>query len=52
MEERAKINSAWAEGLAAGKSGEVRASNPYVGKSSDLAKAWYEGWKEGSGNLA
>ena len=52
MENRAAINNAWAEGLAAGKDGQGRAANPYIGKSPDLAKAWDEGWKKGSGYLA
>jgi len=50
MGDRAKINEAWAEGLAAGKDGQGRASNPYIGKSSDLAKAWDQGWSEVSRN--
>lgn len=51
MENRAKINDAWAEGRKAGLEGQSRASNPYIGKSSVLAKSWDLGWQEGSGYL-
>jgi ribosome modulation factor len=52
MEDRAKIDDAWLEGRKAGLEGGDRASNPYVGKNSDLANAWDQGWQEGSGYLA
>lgn len=45
MVSRAEVNQAWLEGRKAGLEGKGRASNPYVGKNSDLAKAWDQGWQ-------
>jgi len=44
---RSDLSRAWAEGILAGKEGKSRACNPYIGKNSDLAKNWDQGWKEG-----
>ena len=52
MEDRAQINNAWAEGRKAGVDGKGQTSNPYIGNNPDLAKAWDQGWQEGSGYLA
>ena len=49
MESRSEINKAWGEGFSAGKFGKPRSSNPFIGKSSVLARSWDEGWKEGAG---
>ena len=49
LENRAKINDAWLEGLTTGREGKVRAVNPYIGRNPELAKAWDEGYKESTG---
>ncbi|MBN4063500.1 hypothetical protein JYT79_01830 [Cardiobacterium sp. AH-315-I02] len=47
MTTRSEISEAWGKGYKAGKEGKSRASNPHIGKSSELAKSWDEGWQEG-----
>ena len=49
MTNRALINDAWSEGYSAGKRGDLRFSNPHAGKDPELAKAWDQGWADGSG---
>jgi len=48
MTSRNGISKAWGDGYKAGKDGESRSSNPYIGQTSVLAKSWDEGWQEGA----
>lgn len=49
MTSRPEQSKAWGEGYVAGNSGKNRAANPYIGKNTEKAKSWDEGWKESSG---
>lgn len=45
-EPRSNLATAWGEGFAAGRSGQLRAANPYKGRRPKLAQQWDIGWKE------
>jgi len=45
---RAEITDAWVSGVKARQEGVSQFQNPYIGKSTSLAKEWDAGWKKGS----
>ncbi len=50
MTSRSELSEAWAEGYKSGQDGGSRMSNPFIGKNSENAKNWDQGWIEGSGH--